>query len=612
MAWTGNFKDQIVALTNGIPSDNDAKRWSLDGCYDVIEKALAKSGEDEMWKFLIKSGEVTSATTDVDEIRTIGAVERKEKMAQKGKKVLSFKYKDSGSIYEATSNHPVWWIENNLLNIYPAPDGSNKAYYYYVPEFAFTGSTFDTGVTEINNFPSEYYYHAMLYASIQVLHAKMTQKAMPTTSAFVLSAPEPLTIPSDIVGIPSISTIAKADITSNIPVYVSQTIGHDVLGDLTSLSIDDLTISESAPVVPTLETVVYTPVTAEQMEIVGDLTVNDIVHTVSVNPVDIDDTDIDSGVPTMAEFASPVPPSITTELADLKAYIVDDETELADAVAKEINSILSQYGPQMQDFSSRMGQEKQQYDKEKDIWQQKVQEASTNAANKNSIALQNMQKDMGIASANLSKNQDVAKTNQSMEQQRKQLNAQQHHQALMQNATQKVAETSANNANLMQKYQQELSTYSAKVDNQVKEYQQNLAKKTQLWQGINGQILQEQAVRAQDELNRYNAQVKKYDADVQAVMAKFQQDVANAQKNGDYELQTSIQNYQSSMEKWKSSLELYNAKVQSHAQEYTQNFQKYQAEIQVAGTEYQWLQDQYNRLKLEYQMLFGFNPQAAK
>jgi|19_taG_2_1085344.scaffolds.fasta_scaffold00077_16 hypothetical protein len=612
MAWTGNFKDQISALTNGIPDDTEAKQWSLDGCYDVVEKAIRKSGEDEMWKFLISSGAITAATTDIDETRTIAAVSRDGKMANKGKKVLSNKYKDNASIYEATVNHPVWWIENNSLHIYPAPTGGNTAVYYYVPEFDFTGSTWDTGIAEIPNFPSEYYYHAMLYTAVQVLHSKMTRQVMPTTVAFVLSAPEPPTIPQEVIGIPGIATIAKADITQNVPVYVAQTIGHSVLGNLASLSYDDLATIPAAPVVPSLTVVDYTPVTAEQMDIVGDLTIADVIPTSSVPAIDIDDSDVDANFPTMATFAVPIAPDTSTELAAMKAYIEDEDTELSKATSEEINAILSKYPLELQEFSQRMQDEKGQFEKQKVIFQQKVQEAIANAQNKNNIALQNMQKDMGIASTNLSKNIEIAKTNVGNEQARKQLNAQQKHQALLQNATQAVAETSANNASLMQEFQQSLALYNATVDNQIKEYQQTLAKKTQLWQGINAAIMSEHAARAGEELKSYNAQVKKYDADIQAVMAHFQQEVTNAQKFGDNIMQTTIQNYTFELDRWQKSLALYNGKVQAHVQEYTQNLQKLQAEVGIASTEYQWLQDQYNRLRLDYEKLFGFEPQAAK
>ena len=50
MAWTGNFKTQITDLAGTLTVTDDAaiQQWILDGCYDVISKAVAKNGEDEV------------------------------------------------------------------------------------------------------------------------------------------------------------------------------------------------------------------------------------------------------------------------------------------------------------------------------------------------------------------------------------------------------------------------------------------------------------------------------------------------------------------------------------------------------------------------------------
>lgn len=39
---------------------------------------------------------------------------------------------DSSSLKKATSTHPVWWNDNNVIKILPEPDGSEDGYYYFI------------------------------------------------------------------------------------------------------------------------------------------------------------------------------------------------------------------------------------------------------------------------------------------------------------------------------------------------------------------------------------------------------------------------------------------------------------------------------------------------
>jgi len=232
MAWTGNFKTQIGDLSGVLATPDDAaiQQWILDGCYDVLSKAIVKHGEDEVWKFVAKSGDVTTVDTDVDENRTISAVVRNSVYAVKGKWQFKNKYADANSIYAATANSPVWYISDSTLSIYPAPAGGSAAQYYYVPEYALT--SWDGGTSSINDYPSEYYYYAMLYAAVQVLHRRMLDSTVPTSPTFeaLPVGPDALTdlvisaTPPTIVGDPTIAYVGTAvpgvaDITGNVPAY---------------------------------------------------------------------------------------------------------------------------------------------------------------------------------------------------------------------------------------------------------------------------------------------------------------------------------------------------------------------------------------------------------
>ena len=232
MAWTGNFKDQIddLAGTLTVADDTAIQQWILDGCYDVLTKAIIKSGPEEVWKFVTKSGNVTAVDTDVDEIRTIAGVIRNSVFATKGIWGLKAKYADANSIYAATANSPMWYLDNDNLSIYPAPTVGEPANYYYVPEYAITN--WNTGTSSINSYPSEYYYYAMLYGAIQVLSRKMLDSTVPTSPTFdalpvgpdavvdlVISATPPTVVGDPTIAYSGTAVPAKADISGDVPTY---------------------------------------------------------------------------------------------------------------------------------------------------------------------------------------------------------------------------------------------------------------------------------------------------------------------------------------------------------------------------------------------------------
>ena len=194
MAWTGDFEEKLVDLLgdNSISDPTAAQRWIVDGCYDVLQKAIARYGADEIWKFATKSASQEANHIDIDEIRTIATVVRNSVNATKGNFILKNQYYDEGSIYYATTNAPVWYIDNSKLSIYPSPTALEPANYYYIPEYTITN--WNTGVSSIDNYPSEYYYYAMLYAAMKLLGRKLDEYELPIEPVF-MDIPEIPAIP---------------------------------------------------------------------------------------------------------------------------------------------------------------------------------------------------------------------------------------------------------------------------------------------------------------------------------------------------------------------------------------------------------------------------------
>jgi hypothetical protein len=654
MAWTGNFKDQIDDLAGTLTVTDDAaiQQWILDGCYDVLTKAIIKSGPEEVWKFVTKSGSVTTADTDVDEIRTIAGVVRNGVFATKGMWGLKAKYADANSIYAATSNSPIWYLDNDNLSISPAPTGGEPANYYYVPEYAITN--WNTSTSSIDNYPSEYYYYAMLYGAIQVLSRRMldstTPTALPTlsitavspnvptlttitytgpstsdvsiaptvsTTAYVLpsagtafasrltdfsalagfsvnaTAPTAISAPSLVSS--AVSTVALADITGSVPSYNS-VVTAGTLGALASLAIDDLTITSVPPDAFTPQQVTYTPPTAAVA--VAPSGIADII--------DIDDapvtsiTGASSNQPTYSSATAPTFPTtaINNELTELNRLIdTEEDTELASAKGQEINMLIQDFQAELSLYQAELGDANAELGKDNTIYQALVQQATQNANATNSHAVQNMQKELQRAQSIV----QTGSTEHATALQIEQANKANEQAKVMQDAIQTVQAIIADNTVKMQEWSQGLAHYQAEVSTEVQEYTNNLQKKTQLWQQTNTTILQEHSQKMQDALNVFNKENAQYQANVQAQMAKFQADAANATKDIDSKMQTDIQNYTFEMQKWQQELTQYQAEVNTEVQTFTQNLQ---LETQT------WQTEQANAIQ-QYQMEVADNMKTA-
>ena len=77
--------------------------------------------------------------------------------------------KNTDSIYYASKNSPVYYIDNAVLNVLPVPDNDEIVKISIVlPDTSVAHSD-----SSIDNFPSEMYHAVVLYAAAQLLHNKM-------------------------------------------------------------------------------------------------------------------------------------------------------------------------------------------------------------------------------------------------------------------------------------------------------------------------------------------------------------------------------------------------------------------------------------------------------
>tara|TARA_R110002110_G_scaffold93458_1_gene243120 strand:- start:4527 stop:6062 length:1536 start_codon:yes stop_codon:yes gene_type:complete len=115
---------------------------------------------------------------------------------------------NTDSIYYASANSPVYYIDNGVLNILPIPTANQNAKISMV----LPDSAVDHNDTTISNFPSEMYHGVILYAAAQLLHHKMS----------VLNAKLPTDLDADTTVFDAISDISVGlSISTSLPNPIS-------------------------------------------------------------------------------------------------------------------------------------------------------------------------------------------------------------------------------------------------------------------------------------------------------------------------------------------------------------------------------------------------------
>jgi len=139
---------------------------------------------------------------------------------------------------------------------------------------------------------------------------------------------------------------------------------------------------------------------------------------------------------------------------------------------------------------------------------------------------------------------------------------------------------------LIQDTQLELQKYQAQVNDEVQEYGQKLARYQlelntvfQAWQKTESDSLSQYQSDIQNELNEFNKENTAYQAQLQISIQNAQLEDAEEAKK---------------LQKYGSELQQYQAEVNAEVQEFTNNIQKHTAN-------YQWLDSQYQKLSTEYQ-----------
>ena len=112
--------------------------------------------------------------------------------------------KNTDSIYYASKNSPVYYIDNAVLNVLPVPDNDEIVKISIVlPDTSVAGTD-----SAIDNFPSEMFHGVVLYAAAQLLHHKMA----------ALNAKLPTDLDSDTTVFDAIADIGQSlSVSTSLP-----------------------------------------------------------------------------------------------------------------------------------------------------------------------------------------------------------------------------------------------------------------------------------------------------------------------------------------------------------------------------------------------------------
>jgi len=472
---------------------------------------------------------------------------------------------DSTSLKYATSKHPVWWFDSNVVKILPEPSGSDDGYYYYID------------YTEINDDSD--------LRNAVVFHASSSEfSKLATDGLYSWASPSAPVAPAS----PSFT-------------YTDASV-NDMIKPLIDIS-DMASMTESAPTytAPVLESrVAFTNFSSGLSE--TDPGTFNIVAVPPVSPSDPDFTTpaISSvtisniGVP--PTYTAPVVGGDATELSSLSAldsdntidvfaeqiefdqwfstaaHLIEDEedSELASSQLQKINIYITAYSQAMQNQLNIFNDANAEY-------QAKLQEA--------------------IKQVDINAQEAQQETNLLLEQESQEYSAS------------------------IQKYSADLNKYQADVSKEVQKYQQQLAQyqlelttSAQAWQKEESDKVSRYQSEVQNNINVFNKENVLYQQDIQRKVQNLQKDaqeaIQNAQNdiavsksNLDKDIQINLQNaikdfeqdvqeYAAKMQKYTTELNQYQLDITEQTQESSTKYQNTQYYERQSERYYKWAQSE--------------------
>ena len=341
------------------------EKWLIDGAFDLASKLLQMNSPaiERMYRDTLPEISGSGHGLDVTDILSIDSVARGYGVnyaddlypALFVTGVDKIRATRPGNLYEATNKHPVYYIENNTLKVYPEPDirddqadESPEDRYNYIAsilgDFALT-SAFNTDGNGISGIPESYNNIISIYAAILYLGKLMGDVDL-TLQDVVIPVKPSITAPSVVDVTWTYPDAPVPGSTSGLWSTISQVMSEISLPPgivMPELDFEDAPVVVwDFPVLPVEPQIDWSGVTQTMDDI-------ELPPNALVPQLDISDPD-----PIVWEFPStPVQP--TLDFADANNWInTEEDSEMLDSRIKEINARLQAYSTDVQAYSSEI------------------------------------------------------------------------------------------------------------------------------------------------------------------------------------------------------------------------------------------------------------------
>ena len=630
------FEAQVEGLTSlsidgsSAPTQTELTQFLTDGAKEILN-ALPLS-KKELYS---TSSELNSSSTNL----TVGgseifSVTRDDGTINQPCRLIppnmSGRASDSDDMNAASATDPVYYITNNILSVIPEPSNSNNA---HVQILAYPAVAY--GDSSVTKFPDEAEYLISLYASVRSLQNKLGSKSLDTPSLNITAVPPTVPTLSTVsystasnadasataVGAITVATVAKGDISGDVPTYTKPSlttrVSFDTFFEDTSnknpfgdSDPGTFSISVTAPVAPAINTISYTDATN------ADANAQAVTTSSATAPGAVD---VASHAPTFTK------PSVAPNFAKVDSHIDDNEdVELAQVKISQIQAQIAEY-------NSNINNEQNEFNKENARYQIEFREASEKANMDLQVAIQNANNLAQEYRQEAQQTTDIDKFNKAQD------------QALdLANKAKSMEKLIADNNNKLQKFQNEVQVYQAQVNKEVEEYSRKLSRYQmevgnvfQAWSKTESDSLQQYQLDIQNELNEFNKDNARYDANIKAELAKHNTDLQKAitQANIDAEdarqesrqatdidkfnkaqdqaldLQNKAKTMEAIITNNDDLVSKFSTELNRYASIVNEEVQQYQGNLQNKQMEYTWYEKQQIKLQADYdkglQILIG-------
>lgn len=518
----------------------------------------------------------------------------------------------------------------------------------------------------------------------------LTLGAAPTITDLSIAA-----VPPDVPSLTAVTFVSlDSDIDASLPTYTFTALASSstytgsapsyskpILSLSTLSSISDLSISSTLPVAPSLSSSSvsfsttapsYTPPVSPAKTafndywVIGDIPDSDpgslsisaippVAPVINAESSSTGGAEVDtSKLATAPTYTAPV--MAATDFSDADTWVnTEEDPEMVASRMQVINGQISEFSTKVQDSLNTFNKENAEY-------QAKLQIALQDAAQANSgdsTLISKFSSDLGLYQANVSK--EVQEYQQKLARYQLELSIVQQswakeetdklqkyqsdiqnelnnfndsnveYQAQLQISIQDAQLDSQDESQELQRYQSELQSYQNDVNKQVQEFTSNFQKNIQVFQSENSSKISQYQSDIQNELNEFNKENVAYQSaiqeSVQEVQLTNQKNLTAAEgelrlnmdnenrsqqrqlQNGVNDMQAIMQNNDDLISKYSAELQQYQAEVAAEVQEFQQNLEgdlrvwesERQTDVQKYSTDIQNSLNSFNKSNVEYQ-----------